>query len=119
MRGGALRHRITLENPGAAVPDGDGGFTQTPWQPLFPSPVWASIAPASARDLERVGAGTERVGAGTVLSSATHIVTMRYHSGVTTKTRITFHGRTFNVTGVANPDERNIETIALAMEVVP
>jgi SPP1 family predicted phage head-tail adaptor len=115
---GALRHRIVLENPGTPVPDGDGGFTQT-WQPLFPSPVWASVAPASSRDLERVGARSERVGEGSAISTATHIVMMRYHSGVTTKTRITFHGRTFNVTGVANPDERNIETVALAVEVVP
>jgi hypothetical protein len=37
--------------------------------------------PATARDLERVVAGT-------VQSSATHLVTIRYLAGVTTKTRV-------------------------------
>ena len=110
MNVGALRHRIVLENPGDPVADGDGGFTQT-WTALSPSPVSASIMPATARDLERIAAGT-------VLSTATQIVTMRHHSGVTTKTRITFGTRTFNVTGVMNPEERDIETVALAVEVV-
>jgi SPP1 family predicted phage head-tail adaptor len=110
LKVGALRHSIVLENPAAAVADGDGGYTQA-FTDLTPSPVQASIVPASARDLERVAAGT-------VLSTATHVVTMRYHSGVTTKTRITFGTRTFNVVGVMNPEERNLWTVAVAVEVV-
>lgn len=107
---GALRHRIVLENPGASVSDGDGGFTES-WTALSPSPVWASIMPATARDLERVAAGT-------ILSTATHIVTMRYHSGVSTKTRITYGTRLMSVTGVTNPEERNISTVCVCAEVV-
>lgn len=107
---GAMRHSIILENPGTATADGDGGYTQT-FTALDPSPVRASIMPASARDLERVAAGT-------VVSSATHLVTMRYHADVTTKTRITFGTRTFNVVGVMNPEERNIWTVVMAVEVV-
>lgn len=110
MTVGELRHWITLETPGTPVADGDGGYTQT-WSALTPSPVAASIVPASARELERVIAGT-------VLSSATHIVTIRYHSGVTTKTRITFGARTLNVVGLMNPDERNVWTVMTAVEVV-
>ena len=106
----ALRHKVTLDAPGASVPDGDGGYTQA-FTALSPSSVWASIVPATVKDLERIAAGT-------VLSTASHIVTMRYHSGVSTKTRITYGSRILNVTGVINPEERNIETIALCVEVV-
>jgi len=104
-------HRVTLQNPGPAVPDGDGGFTQT-WTDLVPPALYVKIAPATAREVERLAAGT-------VLATATHIVTGPYHAGVTTKTRIVFNGRVFSVTGVANPDERNVETIAICAEVVP
>lgn len=115
VRGGAvavgeLRHRIVLENPGTPIPDGDGGFTQV-YTALTPSPVSAAIFPATARDLEYLSAGT-------VTSVASHVIQMRYHPGVTTQTRITFGTRVFNVTGLINVEERNIETIALAVEII-
>lgn len=110
MKVGALRHSIVLENPGTPTADNDGGFTQT-WTALTPSPVPAAITPASARDLERLAAGT-------VLSTASHVITMRYHSGVTTQTRVTFGTRQFSVVGVINPDERNEWTVVTAVEIV-
>jgi head-tail adaptor len=105
---GQKRHLVSLDAPGAAVPDADGGFTQT-WAPLEPAEMYAEIKPATARDLERVTAGT-------VLSSASHVVTLDFHPGVNTQTRITFNGRVFSVTGVSNPEERNIELICLCVE---
>lgn len=108
---GRRRHLVSLANPGTPESDGDGGFTDNP-DPLNPPVVYAEIKPASARDLERVMAGT-------VVSTATHLVTMAYHPGVTTKTVITFNGRTFSVVGVVNPDELDIETIAVCVEMVP
>jgi len=107
---GAYRHVVTPQNPGAAVPDGDGGFTQA-WTNLDPVEWHVSIEPATARDLERVAAGT-------VTSTASHIVTGRYHAGVTTKTHLLFGTRILTVTGVQNPEERNITTIAICEEVV-
>lgn len=98
---GSLRHRITLQTPGAPIPDGDGGYTET-WTSLGVR-VPASVEPASARSLERIAANT-------VTSTASHLVTLRYLSGVTTKTRITFHDqtdRTFSVTGIHDPEERH------------
>ena len=103
-------HWITLENPGPAVPDGDGGFTQV-YVPLTPSGAWASIDTASARDQERLAAGT-------VISSKSSLVKFPYHSGVTTKTRITCGSSVMSVVGVDNPERRNIETECLAVEVV-
>jgi head-tail adaptor len=122
MGRGERRHLISLDNPGAAIPDGDGGFTQA-WTALTPATRWAEIKPASARDLERVAGAS-------VISTATHIVTFDYHSGVTTKTRITKGPRNadgtlpstsqeFSVTGTSNPEMRNIDTVALCVEIVP
>lgn len=110
MRVGQLRHLVTLDVPGAPVADDDGAFTQT-FTPLSPPTVPAEIVPATARDLERRAAGT-------VVSMATHVIRMRYHAGITTQTRITFRGRTFNVVGVTNLGERNLEMEVMAVEVV-
>jgi head-tail adaptor len=107
---GLRRHLIALANPGTPQADDDGGYTDAS-EPLNPSSVYASIVPATGRELERHFAGT-------VISMATDIVTMPYHAGVTTKTVITFNTRTLNVVGVANPEERNIETICACVEVV-
>jgi SPP1 family predicted phage head-tail adaptor len=104
---GSLRHRVTLQTPTSAA-DGDGGYTDT-WATLVT--VWASVVPATARDLERAVAGT-------VQSSATHLVTIRYLAGVTTKTRVLFGTRTLQVTGVQNPEERNISLVLVCQEVV-
>jgi hypothetical protein len=108
---GERRHLVTLQGPGGPpVPDGDGGFTETP-APLTPPTWWCSIVPATARDLERVTAGT-------TLAAATHVAEGDYHAGITTETEILFRGRTLYVKGVINPEERNITTIALCSEVV-
>jgi len=99
---------VTLFAMSAPVPDGDGGFTQAP-VPLTPPDAYAAIAPATARDLERFTAST-------VTSEATHVVNLPYRADVSTNTLILFNGRQFHVVGVANPEERNIETIALCKE---
>jgi len=104
------RHLVTPQNPGPNVPDGDGGYTNS-WVDLVP-PAWScSIDPASARDLERVQAGT-------VLSTASYIVKGRYRSDITTKTRLLYNGRRFSVTGIGNPEERNISLELVCVEVV-
>lgn len=95
---GERAHRVVLENPGASVPDGDGGFIEG-WTTLGNS--WGRVAPASAQDVERVIAGT-------VTALLPYIVTLPFVAGVSTLTRITYHGRIFAVLGVRNVDERNI-----------
>jgi SPP1 family predicted phage head-tail adaptor len=104
-------HRVTLQNPGPPVSDGDGGYTET-WTDLVPPAISVKISPATAQELERVAAGT-------VLSTNTHIVKGPYHPQVTTKTRILYNGRTFSVTGGGSPDELNVELELVAVEVVP
>jgi|SRR5215471_7146017 len=107
---------IRLQNPGTPVPDGDGGFTAG-LADLTPATVQAQITPATARDLERVAAGT-------VIASATHVITIPYHPQVTTKTQITYDDRragkmrTFQVSGLRNPEEAGIVLVLTAEEVL-
>jgi len=111
MARGEYRHGVLFQNPGPPVPDGDGGYTQT-WIDLVP-PTWlVSIAPATARDLERVAAGS-------VISSASHIVRADFHPDVTTKTRMVFDGRQLSIVGKQNLEERNVTMELVAVEVVP
>jgi SPP1 family predicted phage head-tail adaptor len=107
---GTYRHVVTLEEPTGPIDDGGGGWTEG-YGPLTPSTWHCSIAPATARDLENIGAGT-------VLAQATHVVKGRYHAGITTKTRLLFKGRTLNVVFVANVDERSIETDLVCAEMI-
>lgn len=115
MKGaGELRHRVTLENPGTAIPDNEGGFTQT-WTRLGGTDHAAAVEPATARDLERTVSNT-------VQSTASHIVTIRYLPDVTTQTRLIFHDegrdRTFSITGVQDPGERHRELVLACEEQV-
>jgi head-tail adaptor len=110
---GALQHEIALEGPtGPPAPDGDGGYVTT-YAPLDPPIVWAAIQSTRARL-----AGIEQLIADTAQSLATHVVTMDYHPGVTTKTRAHFGARIFQVIDVVTPDELGFTTVALCTELV-
>jgi len=111
VRAGQRRHLVTLSNPAAPVADGDGGFTEAS-SALSPASVWAEIKPATVKNLERVVANT-------VQAQASHLVTLPYHDGITTETKVTYGTRVFSVTGIANPEERNLELVLLCQEVVP
>jgi SPP1 family predicted phage head-tail adaptor len=103
-------HVVTLQAPGLPIPDGDGGVIQG-WENLDPATVKASITPASARDLEKLASGT-------VIAQATHVITLPYHPGVTTATRVVFRGRLFSLTSVINLEERNVQLKCIGVEVV-
>jgi SPP1 family predicted phage head-tail adaptor len=109
---GYLRHRVTLETP-TTVPDGEGGFTET-WAVLGLR-IPAAVEPATARELERVAANT-------VTTTASHLVTIRYLPGVTTKTRVTFHdgptNRILSIEGTHDDEERHRMLILQCTEAV-
>ena len=107
---GLARHRVTLDEPGDPIPDPDGGWIET-YTPLNPADWDCSIAQAAARTLESIGAGS-------LVAQATHVVRGRYHAGITTRTRVTFHGRILSVIYVANIDERDLESALVCAEVV-
>jgi SPP1 family predicted phage head-tail adaptor len=105
---GTYRHRVTVQNPGASVPDGDGGYTEG-WSDADPATLDVSITPATTSDVERLTAGT-------VAATATHMVRGRFHPGITLASRLIFKGRTLNVIYVGNPDERDLELVMLCAE---
>lgn len=116
LNAGDLRHVLTVENPGAPVPDGQGGFTYV-WTALAISPWWADLKTASARNIERHFSGTE-------IAHASHIANGRYHPGITTQTRATwtdYGGRVHQaqVLDVADVDGDGVETIVLLSEIAP
>jgi head-tail adaptor len=103
---------VTLESP-VTAPDGEGGTTET-WVALTPPTAYVHIQPASAADLERAAAGT-------VLSTASHLIEMPYHAGVTIESRLRYTPpgkaeRIFQVTSVRNPDEADRDLILVAEE---
>jgi head-tail adaptor len=112
---GQRLHRVRFQDPGEAIPDGMGGFTEG-WADLAPPEMFARIVPASPTDIERVGAGT-------VTASATHLLTAPFHKDVTTKTRVLwtdFIGRAheFSVANVVNLDERCTTMVLVCEEKV-
>lgn len=112
MRSGAQKERVTLQNPGAKVPDGDGGYTQT-YAP-FLERVPAKVEAATARNLERVIANS-------VQAQASHLVTVRYNADTTTESRVVWHHRagdkTLSVTGV-HDDGNGVELVLACNEAV-
>jgi Bacteriophage head-tail adaptor len=108
---GTYRHRVLLQNPGPPIPDGAGGYSQS-WADLVPAVIDVNVQAATARAVEYLAAGT-------LAASASHVVTGRHHPGVTTQTRVIFGARIFHVTGVANPEERDLEMVLMCQEQVP
>jgi head-tail adaptor len=103
-------HRIQLQRPSVPIQVGDGTFLQT-WADLSPAHVFAQVKPATTVDLERLALGT-------VISNASHVITFPFHPDVTVATRMVYRGRVFQVTGVSTPDEEQVETICLAVELI-
>jgi SPP1 family predicted phage head-tail adaptor len=105
---GRRLHQGLFQKPGPPVPDGTG-WTES-WIDLPPA-EFARITPASQASLEQITAGT-------VLSMATHIVTVPYRQGLTTKTRFLYDGRSLSVLGIFDYEERHVQLNLVCAEVV-
>jgi SPP1 family predicted phage head-tail adaptor len=101
---GRLDKRVVIQTSSRAS-DGIGGFTES-W--MAREPVWAAIEPATASNVER------RVGH-QVEAKVSHLVTIRYLTGVLMTDRVLFGSRIFQIRGIANRDERNA-VLTLACE---
>jgi head-tail adaptor len=105
-------HSLTITGPGTLVPDGMGGYTETPT--IIADQVYGEIVPASARDLERILPAV-------VTASASHIVTIPYVPGIAVTSTVTFHDplegdRTFTINGIHDPDLRHWELVLACTE---
>ncbi len=106
MKAGTLRHKIALETP-TETSDGLGGVS-TAWS-TFKS-VYASIWPIK---------GAEYISAMQTTSEVTHKIRIRYLASVTSKMRIKFGTRYFEIEAIINPDERNIYLEMMCKETTP
>lgn len=112
---GKLRQIVSLFGPDVATPDGDGGFTTTA-APLTPPTWYCSVENASTRSSERLFAAT-------VSSLATHIMSGRYHPGITRQTSLTWTDRSGsehagNVLDVVDTEGAGVESVVLVAEIV-
>lgn len=89
-----MDRRVTIQQVTEAS-DGQGGQTET-WADV--ATVWASINPMS--DYEKFQAQQ-------LQTNTTHKLTIRYRTGLTTKHRVLFGTRIFNIKGIVNPGEAN------------
>lgn len=107
---GEMRHQVVVENP-TRTADAEGGYTDA-WSAASPSPVWARLEPATPSNVERLVGNT-------VSAPITHVVTMRYHAGITAKTRLTFeNSRVFYVRGLQNVSEKDRWLVLACEEIV-
>ena len=113
---GRLRQQVELFEPGPSVPDGLGGFTEADVA-LDPPTWWCQIEKASSR-------ASERRFAATVTAHATHILSGRYHPGITTETILTWTDRggaahRANVLDVDDTEGAGVESVVLISEIAP
>ena len=103
MRAGALRHYLTIEAPTESQ-DAYGGNVKG-WSTVATS--WGSVRTASITE------GQQFAGQ---LANATHEIVIRHAAGVDESCRVVFGSRIFQVIGVNNRDERNIEQTLSCIE---
>lgn len=107
MRAGTLRQIVTIQVLSGSTPDGYGN-TRKAWTNLYTN-IPASLHPLSAK---------ESWTAEQTKADASHVVTIRYQSGITSSMRVLFGSRTFTINGIINPEERNISLELLCQEEV-
>lgn len=115
MEAGKLRHRVTIIAPEQSVdPASNEDLVEHMEGTGSGETVWANVRPRSAR---------EQLQAGQVEHVVTHVVTMRYRSGLTTGHILRLGAsewsettRDLEITGIINVDERDVELQILAKE---
>lgn len=98
-----MRQKISIQT-NTQTTDGQGGFTES-W--ATDATVWASIEPAKAY---------EKFQAAQMDTPITHNIMIRYRSGVTTKKRLLYGSRVFDIKEVINIDEANAFLKIIAIE---
>jgi SPP1 family predicted phage head-tail adaptor len=94
---GELNKRIELQVSTESVDAAGYGDVTPTWKRL--DGVWAKIESGGGREFYR---------ASQVYSTMTHLVTIRYRKGLTTKHRVKFGTRVFGIVGIENPDEAGV-----------
>lgn len=100
---GELHHKVQIQAADVTTDD-DGSIIET-WRTI--ATVWANPNPTS---------GGERWKDAALATSNLFIFKMRYFRGLTTKNRILFDGRTFDIKNVQDVNERGIIHMVTCLE---
>lgn len=101
LSAGKLRHIISIEEP-IETQDIDGSIIKS-WA-ISNSGVYASIEPLS---------GKEFISAKQEQHSITARITIRYKSGITTKSRVNYNNKIYNIHAVLSDIDSGIEYLTL------
>jgi len=104
MEAGALRHRVSIQEPVEARNSYNEAITT--W--ALVAVVWGSVAPL---------AGREFFAAEHVQSEITHRVRLRYRAGITSEMRVVYAGRVLMIQSVIDRGERRRELELMCREV--
>lgn len=103
LKVGALRHRLTLEEP-VRESDGAGG-AQVAW--ASGGEVWAAVKPTTGRELRLADQVSGRV---------SHEIVMRHREGITPDKRFRMGSRIFEILAVLDVGERRRQIRCLCRE---
>lgn len=93
---GMMRSRITFQE-NVDVSDGQGGQSRS-WSNISINPtVWAYLKPISSR---------ERLYSQQIQYQRSHTALIRYREDIDNTMQVTYQGRTFQIKGFIDPDER-------------
>lgn len=95
IRAGELDRRVVLQQRSSSK-DTYGQQVMT-WTDV--ATLWANIRPLSGREMLTAGA---------INSELSHVVTIRYRSGVTPAMRLTYGGQVFNILSVIDPEMAHV-----------
>jgi SPP1 family predicted phage head-tail adaptor len=105
---GKLRHRLTILEL-SQEQDSDTGEMESTWEEL--ATVWGSFEPLSVKDF---------IAAGTMQEQLTARAVIRYRADVESEMRVSFRGKTYNISGPPLPDpDSGTEYITLMLAEVP
>lgn len=104
MNPGALDKRITIQSPSESQ-DEYGAPTQD-WTDA--ATTWAAI---------RAATGKEIYASSGFVSQLSHVITIRWRTGISAKQRVVYRGRIFEIQAVSDPDESRTELKLLCLEI--
>lgn len=103
MRAGALRHRITIQEPKSSA--GALGEKIKSWSDFVT--VWAAIEPFRGRELLEAHQREAEI--------TTRFI-IRYKSGLNTRMRLKFGSKYYKIESIINLEERNRDLEIMALE---
>ena len=104
LKAGLLFHQVMIEKPKAQK---DSLNRSTGWD------TFASSVAAHVEDLS----GRQTFTAGRIMHEVTHVVRMRFLSGLSNDMRVIWNGKTLDIEGILQPDGKLIEHQLLCSEV--